>query len=67
MPTRPLPDFVLRFASFFDRPLRSVTPGLGRKHSFTSAKAQRMLGWTPRPATSTIVDCAESLIANGVA
>jgi dihydroflavonol-4-reductase len=63
VPTRNLPDFVLRFASLFDRALTLVTPGLGRRHSFTSEKVQRVLGWTTRPATATIVDCAESLLA----
>jgi nucleoside-diphosphate-sugar epimerase len=67
VPTRPLPGFVLRLASLFDPALKLVTPSLGRKHTFTSAKAQRVLGWTPRPAATTVVDCAESLIAGNVA
>lgn len=67
VPTRRLPDFVLRLASLFDPPLRMVTPSLGRKHMFTSAKAQRVLGWTPRPATTTVVDCAESLLSRTTA
>jgi len=65
VPTRPLPDFVLRLISIFDRTLRVVTPSLGRKHAFTSDKAKRVLGWTPRSATTSIVECAESLIARG--
>jgi len=65
VPTRGLPDFVLRLFSLFDRPLRAVTSGLGRKHAYTSDKARRVLGWAPRPATATIVDCAQSLIAKG--
>jgi nucleoside-diphosphate-sugar epimerase len=64
VPTRGLPDFVLRIASLFDPPLRFLTPSLGRKHTFTSAKAQRMLGWKPRPVTATLIDCAESLLAD---
>ena len=66
VPTRRLPDFVLRLMSVFDRALRYVTPNLGRSNSFSSAKAQRVLGWTPRPVAESIVDCAESLIAKGV-
>jgi len=65
VPTRALPDVVLRLLSVFDRALRVVTPSLGRKHAFSSDKARRVLGWTPRPATVTIVECAESLIARG--
>ena len=66
VPTRTLPDFVLRLASIFDRHLRFITPTLGRKHAVTSAKAQAVLGWRPRPTDTTIVDCAGSLIAKGV-
>ena len=67
VPTRQLPDILLRLASISDPALRAVTPELGRRISFTSAKAQRVLGWTPRPGTETVVDCATSLItANAV-
>jgi dihydroflavonol-4-reductase len=65
VPTRALPDFVLRLLSLFDQTLRVVTPGLGRKHAFSSEKAKRVLGWAPRPAKTTILECAESLIAKG--
>jgi nucleoside-diphosphate-sugar epimerase len=65
VPTRKVPDFVIRLAGLFDKDLGSVTPNLGHKHDFTSAKAQRMLGWKPRPLEETILDCANSLIAVG--
>jgi nucleoside-diphosphate-sugar epimerase len=65
VPTRPLPDVVLRLASVFDPALRSVTPSLGIKHSFTSAKARRVLDWLPRPVETTLIDCAQSLVAKG--
>jgi dihydroflavonol-4-reductase len=64
-PTRILPDFVLRLIALFDPALKSVSGNLGLKHEFSSAKAQKMLGWTPRPVDTTIVECAESLIAKG--
>jgi nucleoside-diphosphate-sugar epimerase len=64
-PTRPLPDVVLRLLSLFDPALKTVTPGLGRKHAFSSAKAQRVLGWSPRASAVTIVECAQSLVAKG--
>ena len=65
VPTRGLPDFVLRLLSIFDRDLKVVTPTLGQRRAFSSAKAQTALGWTPRPAATTILECAESLIAKG--
>jgi nucleoside-diphosphate-sugar epimerase len=67
VPSRPLPSFVLRLMSVFDPALRYVTPNLGRPNTFTSAKAQRLLGWAPRPVETSIVECAESLIAKGAA
>jgi len=63
IPTRTLPDVVLRLASVFDPTLRMVTHGLGRRYGYTSQKAQQMLGWTPRPVEATVIDCAESLLA----
>ena len=65
VPTRKVPDFVIRLAGLFDKDLGSVTPGLGLKHDFSSAKAQQMLGWQPRPTEETVLDCARSLIAEG--
>jgi len=63
VPTRTLPDFVLRLMALFDRSLRSMIPRLGRAHRHSSAKAERVLGWRRRPAATTLVDCAQSLIA----
>jgi dihydroflavonol-4-reductase len=63
VPTRALPDFVLRFLARFDAETRAIAPGLGRKNRHTSEKARRVLGWQPRPAAETVVECAESLIA----
>ena len=66
VPTRKVPDFVLRLAGLFDADLKSVTPSLGLKHDYSSAKAQTLLGWKPRPLEDTVLDCARSLVANGV-
>jgi dihydroflavonol-4-reductase len=67
VPTRSVPDFVIRIAGLFDKDLGSVTSSLGVKHDFTSAKAQRVLGWRPRPLQETVLDTARSLIAMGAA
>ena len=42
VPTRKVPDFVLRIAGLFDKDLGSVTGSLGQKHDFSSAKAQEI-------------------------
>ena len=65
VPTRQVPDFVLRLAALFDKSLAAVAPRLGEKRAFNSAKAQIMLGWRPRPLEETVLDCARSVIATG--
>jgi nucleoside-diphosphate-sugar epimerase len=67
IPTRRLPDFLLRLGALLDPALKSVTPMLGHRHDVNSTKAQKVLGWTPRPVTTTLIDCAQSLIARGAA
>ena len=66
VPMRRLPDLVFRLLSLFIPALRTFAPSLGRKNSVTSAKARRVLGFSPRPATTTVVDCAESLLRENV-
>lgn len=61
VPTRRMPDFAFRLAARFTPTLRFFTPELGRKMDLRSDKARRVLGFSPRPAASTVVECAESL------
>jgi hypothetical protein len=42
--------------------LRSLAPLLGRRFPLTAEKARRMLGFSPRPAAVTVLDCARSLL-----
>lgn len=65
VPTRRVPDLVLRLAALFDRSVAAVAPRLGEKRTFVSTKAQTLLGWRPRPLEETVLDCARSLIASG--
>ena len=65
VPTRRVPDLVLRLAALFDKSLAGVAPRLGERRTFSSAKAERVLGWRPRPLQETVLDCARSLIAAG--
>jgi nucleoside-diphosphate-sugar epimerase len=67
VPTRRLPDVVVRFLSLFIPLLRTLVPSLGRRNNLTADKARRVLGFSPRPAATTIVDSAESLIAGQLA
>lgn len=65
VPTREIPNLVLRGVALFNKQAQLMTPLLSRKHIFTSAKAETVLGWKPRPAEATILDCAQSLVATG--
>ena len=64
--TRQLPDWLVRLTSVFDPSLQSITVSLGRRNRHSIDKANRVLGWRPRPAAQTVLDCADSLFAHGV-
>ncbi|MEV4261662.1 NAD-dependent epimerase/dehydratase family protein [Kribbella sp. NPDC049584] len=63
VPTRELPVWTARLLAQVNPGLRILRPQLGRNFDATSEKAQRVLGWSPRPIEDTIVDTAESLLA----
>jgi nucleoside-diphosphate-sugar epimerase len=62
VPTRKVPDLVLRLLALVDKEVAAVAPRLGEKRTFVSTKAQKMLGWRVRPLEETVLDCARSLI-----
>ena len=64
--TRQLPDWLVRVVALFDPPMRNLLPMLGKVRNATSAKAERVLGWKPRPPGDALVATAESLIRFGV-
>ena len=65
VPTRRVPNFVVRAMARLDPGLRSVVGDLGRRRAFSSEKARTKLGWSTRPIEDTFVDCAESLMRVG--
>jgi dihydroflavonol-4-reductase len=62
VPTRRIPDLVVRAMARFDPGIRSVAGDLGKKVTYSSDKAKERLGWSPGPIEDTIVECARSLI-----
>jgi nucleoside-diphosphate-sugar epimerase len=66
VPTRGVPNFLVRGMGLFDPGIRSIVSQLGKKTMLSSEKAKALLGWSPRPTEEMIVDCAESLIEEGV-
>ncbi|HEX5893190.1 MAG TPA: NAD-dependent epimerase/dehydratase family protein [Solirubrobacterales bacterium] len=66
VPTRTIPNLMVRGMALFDPGIRSVVSGLGKRVDLSSEKARSTLGWSPRPIEDTIAETAESLIRHGV-
>ena len=66
VPTRVLPNWLLRVASLADPTVRQIAPELGKAKNATSEKARRMLGWAPRSREDALVATAESLMLLGL-
>jgi len=66
VPTRELPNWLVRMVALFDSTVRPMLPLLDNTRQATSAKAERVLGWTPIPREDAIVATAESLIRFGI-
>jgi nucleoside-diphosphate-sugar epimerase len=66
VPTRELPDFMVRLASLADPAIKVILPELGKRKNATAAKAMRLLGWSPRSREEAIAATAESLIQLGL-
>ena len=66
VPTRQLPDWLVRLARFKDPAVKQIIPELGKWKNATSEKAQKVLGWSPRSREESIVRTAESLVRLGL-
>jgi len=66
VPTRQLPNWLVRIGARFDPTMHQLLPMLGKIRNATSAKAERVLGWKPRPREDVIVDTAQSLLKFGI-
>jgi nucleoside-diphosphate-sugar epimerase len=66
VPTRELPDWLLRIVALFDPSVGQIVPELGKRKTATNEKARRVLGWSPRSAEDAIVATAESLVRLGL-
>jgi nucleoside-diphosphate-sugar epimerase len=66
VPTREIPDWLVRIAALYDSSVKQILPELAKHKNATSAKAQHVLGWTPRSRDEAIVATAESLARLGL-
>jgi dihydroflavonol-4-reductase len=62
VPTRRVPNLLVRAMGIFDPGVRSIVGQLGRRSSYSSEKARAGLGWTPRPLDETVVETARSML-----
>jgi dihydroflavonol-4-reductase len=62
VPARKVPDLLVRAMALFDPGVRSVVNQLGRKLTYSGAKAEETLGWSPRPVEETVVETARSML-----
>jgi nucleoside-diphosphate-sugar epimerase len=66
VPTRQVPDWLVRLASLRDPAIKLILPELGKIKNATNEKARRVLGWEPRSPEDALVATAESLVHLGL-
>jgi dihydroflavonol-4-reductase len=66
VPTRQLPNWLVRVAALRDPAVKLLLPELGKVKNATNEKAKRMLSWAPRSNEDSIVATAESLVRLGL-
>jgi nucleoside-diphosphate-sugar epimerase len=66
VPTRELPNWLVRIAALRDPAVKLILPELGRPKNATNEKAKRLLAWEPRSNEDSIVATAESLVRLGL-
>ena len=66
IPTRVLPDWLIRFFAIFVPKTKPVVDALGWNHSLSTEQARSILSWQPRPYEGTILEMAHSMIEHGM-
>ncbi|WP_327143570.1 SDR family oxidoreductase [Nocardia sp. NBC_01327] len=66
VPTRVLPDWLIRLTARFNPAARTAARYLGQQERVSAAKARTELAWTMRPIEQTLLDTAASLIRFGL-
>ncbi len=66
VPTRRVPDWLLRLVSTWDRTARLAVQELGKRQDVSTARAREVLGFQPRSLEQMVVQMAESMIEHGV-
>jgi dihydroflavonol-4-reductase len=66
VPTRNVPDWLVRLAARFNPVAAAVVGELGSVRHLDASHAQARLGWATRPVEQSIVDTARCLLELGI-
>jgi nucleoside-diphosphate-sugar epimerase len=66
VPTRQVPNWLVRAFALFDPAVRQILPELGKTKNGSGDKARRLLGWSPRSREDAIAATGESLLRLGL-
>jgi nucleoside-diphosphate-sugar epimerase len=66
VPTRQVPNWLVRLFAWRDPAIKQILPELGKRKNATNEKAKRVLAWSPRSNEEAIVATAESLLRLGL-
>jgi dihydroflavonol-4-reductase len=66
VPSRRLPDWLVKVTAWFDPLIRQVVGELGRTRDADTSHAKAVLGWEARPVEGTILDTARDMIRLGI-
>jgi nucleoside-diphosphate-sugar epimerase len=66
VPTREVPNWLVRMVALVDPAVRQILPELGKVRNGTGEKARRLLGWSPRPPEEAIAATGDSLVRLGL-
>jgi len=65
-PTGSVPSWLVRLVALFDDELKQILIELDQKRVVDTSKAQKELGWKPRPAEDSVRETCESLVRYGL-
>ena len=66
VPTKILPDWMVRLAAMGDAAVAQIVPELGKYKNASNEKARRLLGWAPRSNEDAVAATAESMLRLGL-
>jgi len=66
VPTRKVPDLLVRAMGLFDPSVRTITNQLGKKLAYSNEKAKATLGFAFRPVPESIADTGRRMVELGV-